>query len=217
MTTAKITNTRGKGAPAPTTHAVGADPVAEALPGAERILHATIAALAEMDPGALTIQHICRQAGVTAPTLYYHFGNKDGLIAAAVERLVTDWLALLDQTVSRKGDLDETLEQAVAGWRAMIQAPTRPVAVFVWVSLLAAPTSEVCRDALIRARDRSQEMVREAMVPHLGDSSLATDVSSLAIDGVIAAALQFHLDDDDRGLQRRLNALAQMVRSAAHD
>ncbi len=215
MASTKRTDARGKRTAASGTDAAGRDPDDEGVPGDERILQATIAALAEMDPSALTIQHICRQAGVTAPTLYYHFGNKDGLIAAAVERLVSDWLALLDQTVSRQGDLDETLQQAVAGWRAMIQAPTRPVAVFVWVSLLAAPTSEECRDALIRARDRSLEMVRVAMVPHLGDTAVATDVSSLAIDGVIAAALQFHLDGDDTGLQRRLNALARMVRTAA--
>ena len=46
-------------------------------------MRATIHALSQMDPAALTIQQICREAEVSAPTLYYHFGNKDGLIAAA--------------------------------------------------------------------------------------------------------------------------------------
>ena len=69
----------------------------QSLPAEERILLATIHALAEMNPAALTIQQICREANVSAPTLYYHFGNKDGVIAAAIERLVYDWLEVIDQ------------------------------------------------------------------------------------------------------------------------
>ncbi len=100
------------------------------IPGDERILRATIDALAQMDPASLTIQRICQQASVTAPTLYYHFGSKDGLIAAAVERLVSDWLDLLDRQVSREGDLEQMLAQAVTGWEAMILTPARPLVVF---------------------------------------------------------------------------------------
>jgi AcrR family transcriptional regulator len=185
------------------------------LPGDERILRATIEALAEMDPAALTIQHICRRAGATAPTLYYHFGSKDGLIAAAVERLVSDWLALLDATVAREGDLDATLDQAVAGWRAMIQAPTSPVVVFVWVTLLAAGTSEQSRDALIRARDRSQEMIRQAVAIYFGDTALAADLAATVVGGIISAALQFHLDADEAALTQRLTAMVRVVRAVA--
>lgn len=185
------------------------------LPGDERILLATIEALAEMDPAALTIQHICRRAGTTAPTLYYHFGSKDGLIAAAVERLVSDWLHVLDATVAREGDLSVTLDQAVEGWRAMIQAPTSPVVVFVWVTLLAAGTSEESRDALIRARNRSQEMVRDAVATYFGDTELAADLAATVIGGIISAALQFHLDADEAGLTQRLTALVRVVQAVA--
>jgi AcrR family transcriptional regulator len=187
----------------------------EAMPADQRILRATIHALSQMDPAALTIQQICRAANVSAPTLYYHFGNKDGLIAAGIERLVSDWLDLLDQQVSREGSLDDTLDQAVLGWEAMIQAPSRPLVVFVWVTLLAAANSQQSRDALIRARDRSHEMVRQALVAHLPSDTLADSIATLVIDAVIAAALEFQLDGDETGLRRRLNSLVQVVRMAA--
>ena len=103
-----------------------------------RILRATIDGLTRLDPAALTIQQICRAAEVTAPTIYYHFGNKDGLLAAAVEQLVTDWLAMMDAAVSREGSLEQTLEQAIGAWEATITAPTRPIAVFAWATLLLA-------------------------------------------------------------------------------
>ncbi len=89
-------------------------------PADERILQATIDGLTQLDPAALTLQRICRAASVTAPTVYYHFGNKDGMIAAAVERLVSDWLQMMDAAVSRDGDLGRTLDQAVGAWEATI-------------------------------------------------------------------------------------------------
>ena len=70
-------------------------------PADERILQATIAGLTQLDPAALTLQRICRAADVTAPTVYYHFGNKDGMITAAVARLVSDWLSRMDTSFSR--------------------------------------------------------------------------------------------------------------------
>ena len=145
----------------------GAAQPADATPSEERILRATIDGLTQLDPAALTIQQICRAAEVTAPTIYYHFGNKDGLLAAAVEQLVTDWLSMIDAAVSREGSLDQTLEQAIGAWEATITAPTRPIAVFAWATLLLAGTSEECRDALIRARDRALSMVTDVLAHYV--------------------------------------------------
>ncbi len=140
-----------------------------------------------MDPAALTLQRICRAADVTAPTVYYHFGNKDGLIAAAVERLVSDWLEMMDAAVSREGGLGQTLEQAVGAWEATITSPNRPIAVFAWATLLMAGSSEQCRDALVRARDRTLTLVTEALAPHMSEQ-IAAQLASLVVDAVLAAA-----------------------------
>lgn len=192
----------------------GAPPPADALPSEERILRATIDGLTQLDPAALTIQQICRAAEVTAPTIYYHFGNKDGLLAAAVEQLVTDWLSMIDAAVSREGGLDQTLEQAIGAWEATITAPTRPIAVFAWATLLLAGSSEECRDALIRARDRSLSMVTEALAQYVNQVH-ARDLASLTIDAVVAAALQYELDKDRAALRTRLDGLGRLVGATA--
>ncbi|MCU0298057.1 MAG: TetR/AcrR family transcriptional regulator, partial [Candidatus Nanopelagicales bacterium] len=94
---------------------------ASAPPAAsDRILQAVIDGLRELDPGSLTIQQICSRAGVKAPTVYYHFGNKDGVIAAAVDSLVNRWIAQLDTLVDRSGSLDVAMSQTVEAWRFMI-------------------------------------------------------------------------------------------------
>jgi AcrR family transcriptional regulator len=57
----------------------------------DQILSAA-ADLLEKD-GALTTRAVCQAAGITAPTLYHHFGDKDGLLRALVARGVDAFMA----------------------------------------------------------------------------------------------------------------------------
>jgi AcrR family transcriptional regulator len=52
-----------------------------------KILDLAIAAIDAGGEAAVRVNHIVEEAGVTPPVLYYHFGNRDGLVTAAqVER-----------------------------------------------------------------------------------------------------------------------------------
>jgi len=49
-----------------------------------------------------SVREICEEAAITPPTLYYHFGDKEGLFAAVVEDTLRldDFLELLRQAVA---------------------------------------------------------------------------------------------------------------------
>lgn len=177
----------------------------------QRIIEAAVEGLTALDPAALSIQRICDRAQVTPPTLYYHFGSKDGLTAAAVDLLVTRWIDQLDAAVDRGGTLDQTLDQAVTAWHAMITAPERPFAVFVWVSMW----SEESRAALVRAREHAQKLIRDSIVDHVGLIPGADDLAAMLLDGVLGAAVDFQLDSDSEALRRRLTTLTTVIRLAA--
>lgn len=177
----------------------------------QRIIEAAIDGLTALDPAALSIQRICDQAAVTPPTLYYHFGSKDGLTAAAVDVLVTRWIDQLDAAVDRGGSLDQVLEQAVAAWHAMITAPQRPFAVFVWVSMW----SDESRAALVRAREHAQKLIRESIVDHVGQVPGSDDLAAMVLDGVLGAAVDYQLDADSEALRRRLTTLTALIRLTA--
>lgn len=51
----------------------------------EHLLQVGGALLAEVGATAFTTRLVCERAGVTAPTLYHHFGDKDGLLRAIAE------------------------------------------------------------------------------------------------------------------------------------
>jgi AcrR family transcriptional regulator len=51
----------------------------------DRLLRAAAELLDEANGGDVSTRAVCQRAGVQAPTLYHHFGNKDGLLQAVVE------------------------------------------------------------------------------------------------------------------------------------
>jgi AcrR family transcriptional regulator len=51
----------------------------------ESILAAAERIVSRGGEGALSIRELCERVGVTAPTIYHHFGDKDGLVAEVVE------------------------------------------------------------------------------------------------------------------------------------
>jgi len=59
-----------------------------------RILEAASELLARSADADISTRAVSEAAGVTAPTLYHHFGDKDGLLAAVVD---FGWAAFLDR------------------------------------------------------------------------------------------------------------------------
>src|SRR5882762_3084625 len=60
-----------------------------------RILKAASELLARSADADISTRAVCEAAGVTAPTLYHHFGDKEGLLAAVVD---FGWAAFLEST-----------------------------------------------------------------------------------------------------------------------
>jgi TetR/AcrR family transcriptional regulator len=46
------------------------------------------------------LQDIAQRAGLTHPTLLYHFGSKERLYAAVIEEAILDWAAMTDRAVA---------------------------------------------------------------------------------------------------------------------
>jgi AcrR family transcriptional regulator len=57
------------------------------------MLSAAADLLARGGPDAVTTRAVCQAAGVTAPTLYHHFGGKDGLLRAVVTQGIKTFMA----------------------------------------------------------------------------------------------------------------------------
>lgn len=66
----------------------------------QRILDATAELFAESADGDVSTRAICDRAEVKAPTLYHHFGDKEGLLDAVVAHGFEEYLATKRSTES---------------------------------------------------------------------------------------------------------------------
>lgn len=66
------------------------------LTGRDAILDAAKSLFTSKGFSSTSVREVCQAAGVTAPVLYYHFGNKGGLFEAVVkETLILDEFCML--------------------------------------------------------------------------------------------------------------------------
>jgi AcrR family transcriptional regulator len=70
----------------------------------EAVLHATLDALSEHEPGTVTISEIARRAGVHATSIQRRWGSKDNVVLDALLTLSQEKLPIPD-TGSLRGDL----------------------------------------------------------------------------------------------------------------
>jgi AcrR family transcriptional regulator len=83
----------------------------------ERILHAAARLLAESGGAPISTRAVCAAAGVGAPTLYHHFGDKDGLLDAVVAYGYDRYLAGKRSRPSS----DDPVENLRRGWDAHVE------------------------------------------------------------------------------------------------
>ncbi|WP_111766212.1 TetR/AcrR family transcriptional regulator [Nakamurella deserti] len=87
------------------------------VPARERILRAVLDLLREGGADAVSTRAVTARAGVQAPAIYRQFGDKDGLLDAAAERALTDWVAH-KSTGAAPSDPVEALR---SGWDDAVQ------------------------------------------------------------------------------------------------
>jgi AcrR family transcriptional regulator len=67
----------------------------------EAILDAAEAQLREAGPGAIRLQDVAGEVGVSHPAVLHHFGSREGLVRAVVERAIRTLQADLFEALSR--------------------------------------------------------------------------------------------------------------------
>jgi AcrR family transcriptional regulator len=89
--------------------------------GAERtrraILDAAEALVAGGGEAGLSIRELCRRAGVTPPTIYHHFGDKQAL----VDRVVDDCFAAFDAALARRAAPADPVEALRWGFDRFVE------------------------------------------------------------------------------------------------
>jgi AcrR family transcriptional regulator len=136
----------------------------------EILLEAALKVLEEEGEAHFSTRNVCAIANVTAPTLYHHYGNADGLLSAALAEAFAQFLESKRAAV-QSGDPVKALSQ---GWDDYVRfAAARP-------RLYAAMLSRVLRGGQIQAAEQAFALLIERITAIAAEGRLARTVDEAA-------------------------------------
>jgi len=178
----------------------------------ELILDATERLMATQGYAATSISHIRRETGLPASSIYWHFGSKEGVLAAVMERGAQRYFAQLPRN---SGDIEA---QRAAAAKLMVANPD----FFRLVYMLSLERSDdpAVAAAVRRVRDTAIAGFADVIRPLLPDD-LAPDraehivaelaaVATAMSDGIFFAD---HLEPDSTDVDRMYVRLIQTIQA----
>lgn len=182
----------------------------------ERILDAATEVATERGYDGTTISLVSKKSGLPPTSIYWHFADKDDLIAAVIERSFTRWLAALDLP---GGDAleDRVKEIGPQVAKALLDAPD-----FIRLGLMLAlerrPVEPRAREMFLQVRDdafrRFSDIVRR-LAPDLDDDGVRL-ITTYAIAGADGLFIAKEVGGDSVDLIRLFELHARIVFEVAH-
>lgn len=181
-----------------------------------RILGAAQALVQERGYASLSISAICARANVAPTSIYWHFGDKTGLLKAILEQTSGTYVKRIRDAVTKAaGDPPAQLDIMIEQVRDLVT--TQPLGSLSFVALLsdAGEVSDELRAALVDAHHRELAVIAQDFEQALGeDEGRAAALKALAF--VNYAALTYRVTKDDREVDEILSALKdELLRSYA--
>jgi AcrR family transcriptional regulator len=133
-------------------------PIRRRMPRAERsaqLLEVAEAVFAERGIAATSMEEIADRAGITKPVLYDHFGSKDGLLAAVIDRAGAELGRAVEDAVLGAKDADDALARGLTSYFTFM-AKHRAA----WLALLnESATGGAGAEALERIREERARFI----------------------------------------------------------
>lgn len=178
----------------------------------ERILDAATELFAARGYAGAGVDRLAERSGIAKTAIYYHFGNKEGLLAAVLERAATQWIEAIQQAARRVGDPLGKLDRALAGMRAMLEERPWIYKLFQILTLEVAdekPEIRATLQGIVRhARDAISDGMRESLGVDVPD---ADGVSSLILATLDGVALGLQIDPDGVSLDQVFRDLRRVT------
>lgn len=136
----------------------------------EALVAAALKVLEEAGEAQFSTRAVCAIADVTAPTLYHHFGNADGLLSAAIDEAFVEFLS--SKIVAMKSP--DPVVALREGWDDYVRfAAARP-------RLYVAMMSRFLQGAEIPAARQAAELLLERVRAIAAEGRLAVTVEAAA-------------------------------------
>ncbi|MFB6770683.1 TetR/AcrR family transcriptional regulator [Streptomyces sp. NPDC056337] len=183
----------------------------------QRILDATVEIAGERGYEGTSIAAVSAKCGLPASSIYWHFKDKDDLIAAVIERSFETWLAALELPSEETGTpLERVTAMARNVAKSLIDAPD-----FLRLGLMLAlerrPAEPRGRTVFLQVRDIACAKIAEVartLVPDLDEESVHA-LTTYAVAGADGLFVQREINGDAVDLVAMFELHARLVYEAA--
>ena len=176
------------------------------------MLAAAAELFAERGFAGTSVEAVCEHAGLTKPVVYWHFGNKEGLLVAALEAGVERVIAALRRPEGQEPLGPERLLEFTEAWRRVALEEDHALRLPVIAATELAGRSPKVRRALehvwARAESEIVRGIRQVVGAPLPDLDLLANTMVIQLQGIL---LQHTVDRDLDALDRRLGELRRLV------
>lgn len=179
----------------------------------ERILQAAIDVVDEQGFGSTTLDAVCRRAGVRKTSIYWHFGSRDGLFAALIERIAGEWTAQIQQRALAAGpDPVDQLDHSLAAMREFLETKPHLLRLLLTLTFEPVRVSATTRAALRRASSRAESAITDGIQRSVAGALPDLDlVANLILAMLQAASVRLLIDPRGFDADRHFADLRRLV------
>jgi AcrR family transcriptional regulator len=183
----------------------------------QRILDATVQIAGERGYEGTSIAAVSAACGLPPSSIYWHFKDKDDLLAAVIERSFDTWLAAVELPGEEAGTpLERVTTTARMVAKSLIDAPD-----FLRLGLMLAlerrPAEPRGRTVFLQVRDIARVKIAEmiaTLVPDLDEAAL-NSLTTYAVAGADGLFVQREINGDAVDLVAMFDLHARLVYEAA--
>jgi AcrR family transcriptional regulator len=164
----------------------------------DRILESALALFSQRGYAGTGVSGIVRAAGIEKSALYWHFGSKEGLLAAVFDRLDAQFVdRILKRTVRRDIGPVERLDLFVDGLKEIVVESAHVIRMLLSVSIERSQVSAETRAAMAGIFERTRLAVAHGFEQALGVKLPDVDlIARLTLAYLWEAAVRAQIDPE---------------------
>jgi AcrR family transcriptional regulator len=177
----------------------------------EALLDAAIELIAEGGYTATGVDAIARRSGVVKSALYRHFGSKDGLLVAALERTAREWVSEFEAAITESSDARERLEGLVERVRDLfLERPDR-VRLILSALIERGVTNDEVRQGVARILDVMRTAIAGGMSVLPIPEERREGIATLVLQTLAGAFVDYFADPKLDTFEQRLKVIRKML------
>jgi len=177
----------------------------------EALLDAAIELIADGGYTATGVDAIARRSGVVKSALYWHFGSKDGLLIAALERTAREWVGEFETSIIVNAEPGQRLENMLQHVRNLFYERPERVRLILSALIERGPENEEVREGV----ERIMAVMRDAIARGMGvlpiPAERAYGLATLALQILTGAFLDYFANLDREVFEQRLKVIRKSI------